>query len=167
MGRRRGDTSRMDYSVAAVKLHELFTAAANAEPDGDAVGLLWQAFQEFARIEVEGILSADDDGDGLLVEYGTFDQFGPDGTVTKRFINSFQRQFMVDLGEDDAPIVQAGAVVQWEATDETKALGEGNLWSFGIDLDEFFAQAAALPGIAWGLGGDAEIVHLVIDLDYA
>lgn len=35
----------------------------------------------------------------------------------------------------------------YEPDDDLRALGKGELWSFGLSIDEFFARAPQPPGI--------------------
>ena len=46
---------------------------------------------------------------------------------------------------------QLSCTMYWAPTSETDALGADDLWSFGVDLDQFFAQVRVLPGWAWAL----------------
>lgn len=46
-----------------------------------------------------------------------------------------------------------------------RCLSFGNLWSFGMALDEFFAEAVAVHGWAWALGSSKAPRGLVITLE--
>jgi hypothetical protein len=43
-------------------------------------------------------------------------------------------------------MTQLQCTFQFALTDELRAVGEDNLWSFDLTLDAFFEQALALPG---------------------
>jgi hypothetical protein len=43
-------------------------------------------------------------------------------------------------------MTQLHCTFQFAVTEELRALGEANLWSFDLTLDRFFEQALAMPG---------------------
>ncbi|MBO1330869.1 hypothetical protein [Streptomyces sp. VRA16 Mangrove soil] len=57
----------------------------------------WGAFEEFAQVPVEGVAGPEEDGDGLIVQWGTWDRGDRDGTYSGL---SFGRQLAVDEGAD-------------------------------------------------------------------
>ncbi|SNT29748.1 hypothetical protein SAMN05421812_104328 [Asanoa hainanensis] len=103
-------------------------------------------------------MSPEDDGDGILAQFGTFAFDG-----LREFSADLTRQF-IDAGDEDA-VWQLSCTFHWSARAETEALGSGQLWSFGRSLDDFFAEALALPGWAWALAGVRAPRQLTIELE--
>jgi hypothetical protein len=116
-----------------------------------------EVFRRFAAIPVDDAASSEDDGDGILAEYGTFDF---DGVL--EFWADLTRQFIE--ADDEDVMWQLHCTLHWTPTAETEALGSGVLWSFGMPLDDFFAEALVLPGWAWALAGVQAPQHLTINL---
>lgn len=48
---------------------------------------------------------------------------------------------------------QLRCTLHWTPSAETEPLESKVRWSFGMPLDDFFAEALALPGWAWTLTG--------------
>ncbi|MEV6270916.1 hypothetical protein AB0L64_27385 [Kribbella sp. NPDC051936] len=113
------------------------------------VATVVEVFRRFAAIPADDAAPADEDGDGVLAQFGTYTF-----RDTPEFDTDLTRQFVGQL-QEDPPLWQLSCTIHWDPTPETAALAQGNLWSFGVSLDDFFAQAAALPGWAWALGGRA------------
>lgn len=107
------------------------------------VGIIVEVSRRFAAIPADDAAPADEDGDGVIAHFGTYTFRG-----SPEFDTGLTRQF-VGAGEQDPPLWQLSCTVHWAPTPETAALREGDLWSFGMSLDDFFTQAAALPGWAW------------------
>lgn len=60
------------------------------------VGSAWEAFAEFVQIELDGVVPAEDDGDGFIVQWGVW------GLEMRRPALSFTRQIAVgDRGDRD------------------------------------------------------------------
>ncbi len=59
------------------------------------------------------------------------------------------RQF-IEPGEDGT-MWQLSCALTWPPTPETDALGSGELWSFGLEPDDFFGQVRDLAGWAWAM----------------
>ena len=80
------------------------------------------------------------------------------------------REFWADLtrqfieADDEDVMWQLHCTLHWTPDAETEALESGDLWSFGIPLDDFFVEALALPGWAWALAGVRAPRHLTIEL---
>lgn len=108
-----------------------------------ARGLL-EAFERFAQIPVVDAAPADEDGDGVLAQFGTAD-FG----TGREFQVDLTRQF-IEPGEDGT-MWQLSCALTWPPTPETDALGSGELWSFGLEPDDFFGQVRDLAGWAWAM----------------
>ncbi|WP_412747785.1 hypothetical protein [Krasilnikovia sp. M28-CT-15] len=104
-----------------------------------------EVFRCFAGLPVDGVAPPEEDGDGVLAQFGTYDFRG-----RSEFSTDLTRQF-VEAGDEDAPMWQLSCTLYWPAGAETESLAFGHLWSFGKTLDEFFAKAGALPGWAWAL----------------
>ena len=122
----------------------------------------WEVMRRFAAEDVEDAAPRDIDGDGILAQYGIYSSFGGG----KTFQLDMTRQFMF-YDEDDEydHMSQLNCTFEYAVTDELRALGESNLWSFGLDLDEFFARALALPGFR-GVR-EAGAVPARLDVDYS
>ncbi len=113
---------------------------------GGRASTLLDVFPPFARIPVEDAAPRDEDSDGVLAQFGTQNLRG-----AREFQVDLTRQF-IGPGEDQV-MWQLRCTMCWAPTPETDALGSGELWSFGLDLDQFFAQVRVLPGWAWALAG--------------
>ncbi|GAB1644101.1 hypothetical protein [Krasilnikovia sp. MM14-A1259] len=134
-------------------------ADAGVNPDAmtpAAVRTTVEVFRGFAALPVEGVLPPEEDGDGVLAQFGTYDFRG-----RPEFSADLTRQF-AGAGGVDAPVWQLSCTLYWAAHAATEGLGCGHLWSFGKTLDEFFAEAGALPGWAWALDSPEAPQDLVI-----
>jgi hypothetical protein len=116
-----------------------------------------EVFQRFATVPVHDAASPEADGDGVLAQFGTFESDG-----VREFWADLTRQFIEADNED--VMWQLRCTLHWTPNAETEALGSGDLWSFGMPLDDFFAEALALPGWAWALAGVHAPRHLTIEL---
>lgn len=110
----------------------------------DAPRRVIDAFREFALTPVTGVARVDEDGDGVLAQFGTDTFSGP-----RLFRVDLTRQF-IKPGNDPA-IWQLSCSMTWPRSPETDVLGAGNLWSFGIDASAFFRQVESLAGFQWAL----------------
>jgi hypothetical protein len=126
-------------------LHRMVLAAGvdPAHPTASDVLRTWQVFQQFSALEVDGILGPDEDGDGLLVQYGVYDWGDEDG---EHFSFDFTRQFIHDDGGEDHEFSQLNCTFVYDVTAEHRSVPAENLWSFGVPLDDYFVQAASLRG---------------------
>ena len=115
-------------------------------------------FRCFAAIPVAGAAPPEDDGDGVLAQFGTYAFRG-----SREFSVDLTRQ-LTEVGED-APMWQVSCSFQWAASAETDALMSGEMWSFGMSSEDFFAQAMALPGWAWALDSPPPVRDLTVTLD--
>ncbi|GIM94346.1 hypothetical protein [Paractinoplanes toevensis] len=118
-----------------------------------------EAFRRFAELPVEDARPPDEDGDGVLAQFGTYEFRGQ-----REFSASLTRQ-LVERGGEDAPMWQLSCTLYWPTNTATENLASGHLWSFGKDIDRFFDEAVALPGWAWALGGTHAPGDVVIMLD--
>jgi hypothetical protein len=74
------------------------------------------------------------------------------------------RQFsFADEDGEYSHMSQLQCTFRFELTAELRALGSGDLWSFGMPLDEFFARARELPGFSRVRELGATPARLVID----
>jgi hypothetical protein len=105
-----------------------------------------EVFRRFAAVPVDDAAPPDEDGDGVLAEFGTF-TFGGD----REFQVGLTRQF-IEAADEDA-MWQLHCTFYWTPDAETEALGSDDLWSFDMPLDDFFTEALVLPGWAWALAG--------------
>ena len=88
-------------------------------------------FQRFAAVPVEDAPSPEEDGDGVLAQFGTPTFDGVRGfcaDLTRRFIEA-------GAGDEDA-MWQLHCTLHWTPRAEAEALGSGHLWSFGRPLHE-------------------------------
>ena len=118
-----------------------------------------EAFRRFAVVPVEGAAPPEDDGDGVLAQFGTFDVRGQ-----REFLADLTRQF-TGTGDADAPTWQLSCTLYWTPNAETEVLASGHVWSFGKTFHEFFTEAVALPGWAWALAGRQAPRDLAITLE--
>jgi hypothetical protein len=102
-------------------------------------------FRQCAALPVEDAAPPEEDGDGVLAQFGTYDLPGQ-----RQFSVDFTRQF-ITVGSEDLPMWQLSFTFFWASNEETDALASGHLWSFGRTLPEFFDEAVELPGWAWAL----------------
>ncbi|GGR02127.1 hypothetical protein GCM10010168_18480 [Actinoplanes ianthinogenes] len=123
-----------------------------------AVRTVVDVFQRFAALPVDDVERPEEEGDGVLAEFGTVDFRG-----RREFATVLTRQ-LIEPG-DDASIWQLSCTLYWPSSVETEELGAGHLWSFGRTLDDFFAQAAGLAGWAWALKNPSAPRDLVIALE--
>jgi hypothetical protein len=117
-----------------------------------------EVFRRFAAFAVDDSAAPADDGDAVLAQFGTHDLRGQ-----REFSADLTRQF-VEIGGERAPMWQVSCTLYWAPSAATDILAAGHLWSFGMTLDEFFAQVAALPGWRWALNGVHAPRDLVITL---
>jgi hypothetical protein len=103
----------------------------------------WDIVLDLARERVtDGNLAGYDDADMLLAQYGTYNWgqgafFEVD--LTRQFI------YVLDDGEQGW-MAQLRCAFLYEPTPALRDLGDGNLWSMDLALDEFAAQVRAMPG---------------------
>lgn len=115
-------------------------------------------FRRFAAVPADDAAPADEDGDGVLAQFGTFDFNG-----VPEFSADLTRQF-IEVDDEDV-MWQLRCTFHWSPSAATEALGSGDLWSFGMPLDDFFDEALALPGWAWALAGVQAPQHLTIEFE--
>jgi hypothetical protein len=106
-----------------------------------------EVFRRFAALPVEDAEAPEEDGDGVLAQFGTYGFRGQ-----PEFSTDLTRQ-LVEVGGEDAPTWQLSCTLYWPPSRATDALASGQLWSFGKILDDFFDEAIILPGWAWALSG--------------
>ncbi|XVV14871.1 hypothetical protein ACQP2X_11220 [Actinoplanes sp. CA-131856] len=114
-----------------------------------------EVFRRFAEIPVEDAGQPDDDGDGIVAQYGTYDFRG-----RREFSAGLTRQLV-----EEPSTWQLSCTFHWSPSAGTEALASGHVWSFGKTLDEFFTEAVALPGWAWATAGTRAPRDLEIVLD--
>ncbi|NIK55722.1 hypothetical protein [Kribbella shirazensis] len=125
----------------------------------DDVRTVVDVFRRFAAIPAEDAAPVEEDGDAVLAQFGTYDF-----RSTREFSADLTRQFL-EAGDEDSPMWQLSCTFHWDPSPETERLAEGSLWSFGLTLDQFFAEAVALPGWAWALGSLKAPRDLAITLE--
>lgn len=124
------------------RLRELLTGAGVAldAPSAEDVERAWTVMRAFADEHVEDV-GPDKDCDGVLAEFGTWD-WGQG----EHFSVGLTRQFVFYDGDEYDHMAQLHCTFEYEPTAELQALGSGELWSFDMTLDAFFAQALAMEG---------------------
>ena len=123
------------------------------------VELTWHVMRQFADEPVADAAAREDDGDAILAQYGTYD-WGRG----EHFELDMTRQFsFVEEDGEYSHMTQLHCTFRYKPEEQLRALGDGNLWSFGVPLDDFFAQALALPGFHAVREADITPVRLVID----
>jgi len=120
---------------------------------------LVEIYRRFAAIPADDAAPASRDGDGTLAQFGTY---GFRGAL--EFSAGFTRQFL-GPGDEDPPMWQLNCTLYWDPSPETDALASGHLWSFGMTLTTFFAEAVTLPGWAWALSGSQPPQDLEVTLE--
>jgi hypothetical protein len=126
------------------------------QPSAAAVVPTWKTFQDFSAVPVEGVLGPDEDGDGVLVQYGVYDFGGDSG---RHFALDFTRQF---IGEG---ISQLHCTIEYAVLPELEAMAERSVWSFGLTRDEFAARVEQLEGFRWALAAGVTPRRLVVAFD--
>jgi hypothetical protein len=123
------------------------------------VRVLVDVVRRFATIPVDDGAPVEDDGDGMLAQFGSFNFRG-----TPEFSADLTRQ-LIEAGDEDAPIWQLQCTFYCDRTPATDALADATLWSFGVSIDEFFTQAITLPGWAFAFDGSHAPRELAVTLE--
>lgn len=127
-------------------------------PSTDDPERVWETIRRFASEPADDI-SPLPDSDGILAQYGTYD-WG-DG---EQFELDMTRQFGFDDEHGQySHMTQLRCTLLYEPTDQLRALGAGDLWSFGLEHDDFFRQALALPGFSRLASEPQQPLRLVIE----
>jgi hypothetical protein len=129
---------------AEARLRELL-ADAGIDPEAPTasdVETVWDVIRHFAQEPAEDAAPREEHGDGILAQYGVYAW-----DSAPHFELDMTRQFTLldEHGEYDH-MTQLQCTFQFEVTDDLRAIGEENLWSFDLDRNEFFARARDLPG---------------------
>ncbi|MCD4851416.1 hypothetical protein LN996_11395 [Arthrobacter sp. AK01] len=137
----------------------LAVTGADARVGARNPGAVMNVFERFAAMPAYDCAPVDEDGDGVLAQFGTYGVRG-----IQEFNVDLTRQF-IEAGDDDAPTWQLSCTFYWDPTPETLAMGSDSLWSFDFALEDFFRNAALLPGWEWALGTNEQPKSLEITLD--
>jgi hypothetical protein len=133
-GKRRNAAWRAADSEAALRR---FAKDRDAPLDSiDAAALVPLMSSWFDLERPADALGLDEDGDGLLFEWGTFD-FG-----ARRFQYGISRQ-ITTAEDDDSEMWQLHVTLHYPADADTAALGQGNHWCFQPSALPAFEQAVA------------------------
>jgi hypothetical protein len=130
-------------------------------PTSEDVEHAWEVMRQFAEERADDAQAPEDGGDGILAQYGIFAWEGP-----PHFELDMTRQF--SFADDDGEyshMTQLQCTFQYAVTDELRALGDDNLWSFEFSLDGFFEQALAMPGFRGARDLGVDPLRLVIEYD--
>jgi hypothetical protein len=153
----------MTSDEAPDRLRELLRqAGVNIErPSAADVDRAWAVMRQFAAETVDDAEPREADGDGILAQYGTYAWDGP-----AHFELDMTRQFsFADEDGEYSHMTQLQCTFQFAVTDELRALGADNLWSFDLPLDSFFEQALAMPGFRGVRELGVKPLRLVIEYD--
>jgi hypothetical protein len=113
-------------------------------PSPNDVAVTWQIMRQFAAERVEDCQVPEQDGDGILAQYGTYG-WG----AGERFELDMTRQFsFVDAAGEYDHMAQLNCTFDFEPSAELRAAGQDSRWSFGMSLDDFFEQALASQGFS-------------------
>ncbi len=110
-------------------------------PTASDVQATWEVMARFAAEPVEDCEPPEQDGDGILAQYGTYggDTFQLDMT----------RQFsFVDADGDYDHMAQLNCTFYFQPTPALTAAGADSEWSFDVPLADFFEHVHAMPGFA-------------------
>jgi hypothetical protein len=107
-------------------------------PTQEHVATTWAVVRRFADEIIEDCEPRDQDGDGLLAQYGCYGQPTFELDMTRQFI-------FVEDGEYDH-MAQLSCTFEFDASDSLVAAGAESMWSFGMSMDAFFEAAMAMPG---------------------
>jgi hypothetical protein len=156
----------MHSDQAADRLRELVLQAGvdPEHPTHEDVERTWDVMRRFAFEPAEDVPSEPgDDDDGILAQYGVYDWSLTGDAEFFELDMTRQFSFYDEDGEYDH-MAQLRCTFRFEPTDDLRALGEGNQWSFGMDLGTFFEQALAMPGFAGVRESNA--VPVALDISY-
>ena len=131
----------MTSDQAENRLTELLSEAGVdiARPTAEDVEKTWAVMRRFADEPVEDCQPREEEGDGLLAQYGSYGQSIFQLDMTRQFT------FADEAGEYDH-MAQLNCTFLFDASDELVAAGEDSVWSFDLTMEEFFETALALPG---------------------
>jgi hypothetical protein len=113
-------------------------------PAAEDVERTWAVMRTFAAEPVEDAEPPEQDGDGMLAQYGTYEW----GRGEHFELDMTRQLSFTDRDGEYDHMTQLHCSFAFVPTDELRALGADDLWSFGLPLDDFFARALALPGFA-------------------
>jgi hypothetical protein len=109
-------------------------------PRHEDVGRTWDVMRAFFTEVVEDAAPREQDGDGLLAQYGIYTFSGAplyELDITRQF------SFNDEEGEYDH-MAQLQCTFEFDPTDELRAVPAANRWSW--DVSDFFAEVLAMPG---------------------
>jgi hypothetical protein len=150
-----------DESVGRLKALIAEAGVDARDPAAADVDRVWDVMRRFAAEPVDDIAPLEEESDGILAQYGTYD-WGEG----EHFEIEFVRQFAFnDADGEYGHMSQLHCQFQFEPTDELRALGSDDLWSFDIPLDVFFDQALALRGFSGVRRLSAAPLRLVVDYE--
>lgn len=109
-------------------------------PTTEDVRRTWEVMRRFFAEDVDDAAPRDQNGDGLLAQYGIYAFGGP-----PLYQLDMSRQFSFDdeNGEYDH-MSQLQCTFEFDPTDELRAVEPATLWSW--DSSDFFAEALAMAG---------------------
>ncbi len=119
----------MHLTATTDVLREMLLAAGvdPLHPTASDVRRAWDVYQRFAASPVDGILGLDEEGDGLLVQYGMNDWHDEDG---RHFELTFTRQFAHPHDDGEVGLSQLHCTFLYATTPALEAIQSAYLWSF-------------------------------------
>jgi hypothetical protein len=159
-----GDLGRLPPMQSDEAKDRLRTLLVTAGVDLDAprqedVGRTWAVMRVFFAEVVEDAAPREEDGDGLLAQYGIYDFSGQplyELDMTRQF------SFNDEEGEYDH-MSQLQCTFEFEPSEELRAVPDANLWSW--DAGDFFAEALAMPG--FGIVEELKLTPRRLVIDYS
>jgi hypothetical protein len=154
----------MQLTATSGALHTMLRAAGVdlLHPTAADVPRTWDVYQQFAASPVDGILGPDQDGDGLLVQYGMNDWHDEDG---RHFELTFTRQFAHLHDDGEIGLSQLHCTFLYAATPALEAIPSAHHWSFGLDLPKYFAEVSTLTGFRQLMSHPAPPTRLDVTYD--
>jgi len=133
-------------------------------PRAQDVQLTFDVWRTFAMVPMEdlGPRAIETDADGLLFQYGMHG--GPHGAFRETFVLDFTRQYIHERphGEDTA---QLSCTFLIEPTPALEALASWNVWSFGLDREEFRRRVERSAGFRAVVDAGLQPVELIVEMD--
>jgi hypothetical protein len=129
------------------------------QPTAADVARTWAVMRAFAAEPVDDAEPAAEDGDGILAQYGVYEweQRG------EHFELDMTRQF---TARGSGAVTQLHCTFRYASSVELRGFGEASMWSFGMELDDFFDEALRMPGFAAVHGLDLDLVPVRLDVEY-
>lgn len=130
------------------------------QPTFSDVEQTFTVFRKFMEVPCEDAGSWDEECDALTARYAIYT-----GVDTTLFAVSLIRQ-LVDPESEVEHAVHVHAHIKWPVIAEHEEFPEGELESYPLSVDEFFAQARELPGFKWALASNIAPTEISVETDW-